>query len=221
MDDRSLCAHGRWRNQGYLVRSAVEIICRREERPSSGSRRFRRRVCGNHHNHGSGVETSRTSNVRSTPATMAYRAELRRKLPVHRNRLAKSSSPVAFHQCREAAVDLDQFRSSITVSLVPFSTAWVATTRLAAVPVFVYAAVLVLVELAYLQFEGHVLAQVGVEELSHRARQFAKIRSFVALGIFASAMLLSLKFPFWGFGLVSCAVLLYLRPEPPGTGEYA
>jgi uncharacterized membrane protein len=107
------------------------------------------------------------------------------------------------------------------VSLVPFSTAWVATTRLAAVPVFVYAAVLVLVELAYLQFEGHVLAQVGVEELSHRARQFAKIRSFVALGIFASAMLLSLKFPFWGFGLVSCAVLLYLRPEPPGTGEYA
>ncbi len=35
------------------------------------------------------------------------------------------------------------------VSLVPFSTAWVADTQLAAVPVFVYAAVFVLVNLAY------------------------------------------------------------------------
>jgi uncharacterized membrane protein len=39
------------------------------------------------------------------------------------------------------------------VSLVPFATAWVASTRLAAVPVFVYAAEFVLVESAYLQFE--------------------------------------------------------------------
>src|ERR1700743_1040516 len=44
------------------------------------------------------------------------------------------------------------------VSLVPFATAWVASTRLAAVPVFVYAVVFVLVELAYLQFEQHALA---------------------------------------------------------------
>ena len=41
------------------------------------------------------------------------------------------------------------FAHLFMVSLVPFSTAWVAGTRLAAVPVFVYAAVFVLVELAY------------------------------------------------------------------------
>jgi TMEM175 potassium channel family protein len=107
------------------------------------------------------------------------------------------------------------FAHLFMVSLVPFSTAWVARTHLAAVPVFVYAAVFVLVELAYLQFEHHALAQV--EGISRRARRLATIRSLVAFGMFLTAMLLSLKFPLWGFGLVCCAVLLYLRPEPPGT----
>jgi uncharacterized membrane protein len=111
------------------------------------------------------------------------------------------------------------FAHLFAVSLVPFATAWVARTRLAAAPVFVYAAVFVLVELAYLQFEHLALAQARVEEISHRTRRFAKIRSFVAFGLFLAAMLLSLKLPLWGFGMVCCAVLLYLRPEPFGARE--
>jgi uncharacterized membrane protein len=111
------------------------------------------------------------------------------------------------------------FAHLFAVSLIPFSTAWVARTRLAAVPVFAYAAVFVLVELAYLQFEHHALAQAVVEDVSHRTRRLAKIRSFVAFGLLLTAMLLSLKFPLWGFGLVCCAVLLHLRPEPFGVQE--
>jgi uncharacterized membrane protein len=102
------------------------------------------------------------------------------------------------------------------VSLVPFSTAWVARTRLAAVPVFVYAGVFVLVELAYLQFEHHALAQAVLVEISHQTRRLAQLRSMIAFGLFLSAMVVSLKFPLSGFGLVCSAVLLYLRPEPPG-----
>jgi uncharacterized membrane protein len=100
------------------------------------------------------------------------------------------------------------------VSLVPFATAWVASTRLAVVPVFVYAAVFVLVELAYLQFEHHALPHAVAEEVSPRTRQIAKIRSLVAFGLFFTAMLVSLKFPKWGFALVCCAVLLHLLPDP-------
>src|SRR5258707_10913884 len=74
------------------------------------------------------------------------------------------------------------------VSLVPFATAWVATTRLAAVPVFVYAAVFVLVNLAYIPFEWHALASAPVEEISARTRRFAKVRSSVTLGTFIVAM---------------------------------
>ena len=48
------------------------------------------------------------------------------------------------------------FAHLFTVSLVPFSTAWVADTRLAAVPVSVYAAVFVLVNLAYFAFVWEV-----------------------------------------------------------------
>lgn len=109
------------------------------------------------------------------------------------------------------------FAHLFAVSLVPFTTAWVAHTRLAEVPVFVYAAVFVFVELAYLNFEHHALTQAELEEIPPRTRRLAKIRSFVACGLFLSAMLVSIKFPQCGFGLVCCAVLLYLRPELPGT----
>jgi uncharacterized membrane protein len=109
------------------------------------------------------------------------------------------------------------FAHLFTVSLVPFTTAWVARARLAAAPVFVYAAVFVLVEMAYLQFEHHALAHAVVEEVSQRTRRLAKVRSFIAFGLFLTAMFVSLKFPQVGFGLVCCAVLLYLPPDLPGT----
>jgi uncharacterized membrane protein len=110
------------------------------------------------------------------------------------------------------------FAHLFMVSLVPFSTAWVARTRFAPVAVFLYAAVFVLVELAYLQFEQLVMTQALNEEISDRTRRLAKVRSLVAFGLFLTAMLGSLNFPAWSFGLVCCSVLLYMRPEPPGTG---
>ena len=100
------------------------------------------------------------------------------------------------------------------VSLVPFSTAWIADSKLAAVPVFVYGAVFVLVNVAYIPFEWHALAWAPVEEVSPRTRRFAKTRSLFTLGTFFIAMLVSLKFPSLSFGLICCALLVYLRPEP-------
>jgi hypothetical protein len=90
---------------------------------------------------------------------------------------------------------------------------------IAAVPVFVYAAVFVLVELVCLQFEHHALAHAVVEKISHRTRRLATFRSLVAFALFLTAMFVLLKFPYWGFGLVCCAVLLYLQPKPPGSGK--
>jgi uncharacterized membrane protein len=109
------------------------------------------------------------------------------------------------------------FAHLFMVSLVPFSTAWVADTRLAAVPVFVYAAVFVLVNLAYCAFSWEALAQAEVEGVSARMQRITRTRSFLTLGMFVIAMLLSLKFPLWGFGLVCCVLLVYLRPEAPGA----
>ena len=111
------------------------------------------------------------------------------------------------------------FAHLFMVSLVPFSTAWIADTKLAAVPVFVYAAVFVLVNLAYIPFEWHALASAPVEEISARTQRFAKIRSLFTLGTFVIAMLVALKFPSLGFGLICCALLVYLRPEALGFSD--
>jgi uncharacterized membrane protein len=111
------------------------------------------------------------------------------------------------------------FAHLFMVSLVPFSTAWIADTKLAAVPVFVYAAVFVLVNLAYIPFEWHALASAPVEEISARTQRFAKIRSLFTLGTFVIAMLVALKFPSLGFGLICCALLVYVRPEALGFSD--
>ena len=105
------------------------------------------------------------------------------------------------------------------VSLVPFSTAWVADTQFAKAPVSAYAGVFVLVNLAYIPFEWHALSAAPIEEIPLRTRQFAKVRSAVTLGTFTLAMLVTLQSPFWGFGLVCCALFFYLRPEPPWTKQ--
>jgi uncharacterized membrane protein len=123
--------------------------------------------------------------------------------------------------CQEASPRLIwiNFAHLFMVSLVPFSTAWIADTKLAAVPVFVYAGVFVLVNLAYIPFEWHALGSASAEEIPVRTRQFAKRRSLLTLGTFAVAMLVSLKFPWLGFALICCALLVYLCPEPFGVGN--
>jgi uncharacterized membrane protein len=55
------------------------------------------------------------------------------------------------------------------VSLVPATTAWMAATKLAAAPVFMYGLVFVLVEIAYVAFERATLLQAndsGVEAVN-------------------------------------------------------
>ena len=68
------------------------------------------------------------------------------------------------------------FVHMICASLVPFATAWVAQTRIAAVPVFVYAAVIVLVNLSYHGFAREVMPREDPGGMG-RSRRRALIRS--------------------------------------------
>jgi uncharacterized membrane protein len=105
------------------------------------------------------------------------------------------------------------FAHLFVVSLVPFATAWVALTRLASVPVFFYALIFVLVNVGYHAFQREVLRQAYLSGSCPPLRRMAHLRSLIALGIFLSAMLVALKWPSWGFVLVFCGVLMYLRPD--------
>ena len=101
------------------------------------------------------------------------------------------------------------FLHMLCASLVPFATAWVAAERIAAVPVFVYAGVIVLVNLSYHGF--------ALEVMHTPHRRAALGRSTLTLVLFAGAMVLSLKFPLLAFGLVTCVLVTYARPEIPGA----
>jgi uncharacterized membrane protein len=110
------------------------------------------------------------------------------------------------------------FAHLFMVSLVPVSTAWIAATRLAAAPVFIYAAVFVLINIAFLAFQQEALSQASDGDVTPRTRRFTRMRALITLGIFATAACVAFWSALAGFGLVCCVLLIYLRPRVPGEG---
>ena len=106
------------------------------------------------------------------------------------------------------------FAHLFSASLVPFATAWVAATRIASIPVFVYAAVIVLTNLSYTAFASEVIPR-NEGDAHNVLRRTALGRSYITLALFTTAMLLSLKFPLIAFALVTFVLLTYARPEVP------
>jgi uncharacterized membrane protein len=103
------------------------------------------------------------------------------------------------------------------VSLLPFATAWVARTRLAASPVACYAALFVCIDIAYNVFERQILARAEAAHVSGRTRRMARRRSLAVLAIFTAAMLVSFVAPRLGFALICSALILHVRPEASGS----
>jgi uncharacterized membrane protein len=97
------------------------------------------------------------------------------------------------------------------VSLLPFTTAWMAQTDFARIPVATYAALFVVTDGAYNVFERYVLRQTS--EISERGRRIARRRSLLALALFASATVAAIFEPWVGFSLICVALLLHLKPD--------
>lgn len=97
------------------------------------------------------------------------------------------------------------------MSLLPFTTAWIAQTRLAAGPVVLYAALCVCADGTYNVFERLVLRESG--EVTAEQRRIARYRSKLAFVIFTSAAILAGFVPWAGFGLICLALVLHLKPD--------
>jgi uncharacterized membrane protein len=108
------------------------------------------------------------------------------------------------------------FAHLFSVSFVPFVTAWIADTHLAAVPVAVYASIFMLVNATYLVLCREGVDRPNLQEISPRVRRMMRIRSIVTLGVFAFAALVALRFPLAGMTLIFVCLILYVRPEAPG-----
>lgn len=106
----------------------------------------------------------------------------------------------------------------LLVSLLPFTTAWMAQTKLASGPVTVYAGLFVCTDGAYNVLEHHILKRT--DEISQSARRIARRRSLSALTLFAIAALTAAFEPWLGFTLVCLALVLHIKPDI-GSGRTA
>jgi uncharacterized membrane protein len=108
------------------------------------------------------------------------------------------------------------FAHLFTVSLIPFSTAWIADANLAGVPVSLYAGVFVLVNATYVLLCFEAVDRRQSEAVPPRARKMMRIRSLATTGLFAAAAVVALKYPLGGMALICLCLVVYLRPEAPG-----
>jgi uncharacterized membrane protein len=110
------------------------------------------------------------------------------------------------------------FAHLFMISFIPFSTAWIADTKLKAGPVFLYAAVFVGINIAFLGYQQEALSQASDSEVSPSTRHFTRVRALMTLGVFATAASVAYWVPLFGFVLVCSVLLIYLRPQVPGEG---
>ena len=108
------------------------------------------------------------------------------------------------------------FAHLFAVSLIPLSTAWIAGTNLAALPVSLYAGVFVLVNGTYVLLCWEVVDRPSFAEVPSRARRIMYMRSLVTLGLFATAALIALKNPVGGMALICLCLVVYVQPDAPG-----
>jgi TMEM175 potassium channel family protein len=107
------------------------------------------------------------------------------------------------------------FAHLFSVSLIPFTTEWIADSRLAAAPVALYALVFVLVNITYLALCTEVVDRAAQEDISHRLQRLFRMRSFITIGGFVAAAIIALKWPVLGMVLICLCLIVYLRPDIP------
>lgn len=108
------------------------------------------------------------------------------------------------------------FAHLFAVSLVPFSTAWMAVSELAPRAVAFYAGVFFLVNATYILLIWELVDPKATETHARRARQRMRVRAIVTWCLFGLAAIVALWLPLVGLGLCCGCLIWYLRPEAPG-----
>jgi uncharacterized membrane protein len=109
------------------------------------------------------------------------------------------------------------FAHLFSVSLLPFSTAWMAVSELAPQPVAFYAAVFFLVNATYIALIWELIERDPAMDVPPKERRIMRFRSIATLCIFAAAAIVALKYPLVGLGMCCCCLIVYLKPEAPGV----
>jgi uncharacterized membrane protein len=105
------------------------------------------------------------------------------------------------------------FAHLFSVSLLPLSTAWMAVSKLASLPVAFYATIFFLVNATYLALCWELLDRIPVKDVPPKARRAMRVRSIATLCLFAVAAFVALKYPLAGLGICCFCLTVYLKPD--------
>jgi hypothetical protein len=94
-----------------------------------------------------------------------------------------------------------------------------AVSKLAPQPVAFYAAVFFLVNVTYIGLIWELIDRTPGDMVSPTVRRIMRVRSITTLCLFGVAAVVALKYPLAGLGICICCLIVYLKPDPPGTGE--
>ena len=111
------------------------------------------------------------------------------------------------------------FAHLFSASLLPLSTAWMAVSELAPQPVSFYAAVFFLVNVTYIALIWELFQPTPANDISIKERRIMRFRSITTLCVFGAAAVVALKYPLIGLGMCISCLIVYLKPEAPGTGK--
>ncbi|KLD63951.1 hypothetical protein Y882_10110 [Dyella japonica DSM 16301] len=121
------------------------------------------------------------------------------------------------HVCRylaEASRSLiwANFAHLFSVSFVPFTTAWIADTGLAPVPVLFYAVVFALINVTYVMLCMEAIDRQGAHKVTTADRRVMRIRALATLATFVAAAVIALWHPIAAMVLICLCLIVYLRP---------
>ena len=111
------------------------------------------------------------------------------------------------------------FAHLFSVSLIPFTTEWIAESRLAAAPVAMYAAVFVVVNITYVALCWEAVDRPGRGDVTSRMRRLLHMRSFITIGVFSAAAVIALWWPVAAMVLICLCLIGYLRPDVPAKDD--
>jgi uncharacterized membrane protein len=107
------------------------------------------------------------------------------------------------------------FAHLFSMSLLPFSTAWMAVSRLAPLAVAFYAFVFFLVNATYIALIAELVGLADPDDAPAVMRRTMRLRSVITLCLFAAAAIVALVLPLAGLVICILCLVFYLKPEPP------
>jgi uncharacterized membrane protein len=104
------------------------------------------------------------------------------------------------------------FAHLFSVSLVPFTTAWIADSELAPLPVSLYAVVFALINVSYVMLCVEAIDRQGAHKVPAAARRVMRLRSLATSVTFIASAVLAAWYPKAAMALICICLIVYLRP---------